>query len=667
MKQVDIENSMLDIIPVIIEITQSIRSHPEVKKGPAGRGTLAFFELLRSLGCLNGQRITNDDIKKAALVTLPHRIAVNSLRHPEEIVEEIIDQILYKKRSSISFLPPSEIPLTQLSQTENNALLRELMKHVGQKNQQPSSTIRPILRQLHRDFPSYFTRQQGFTLEDLAKLLKMPPSALEKKYPTLAEFFRKLKQLYQSQTPTQDLMRLLYTLPNQLERLGFIRGMADRNWRYNWHPSAIFQFTPTAIDLVGKDTVEKLLGAAFGKLILENKWQNSNINQTIAEDISRNLFRELLEDIQKIIDQRGKASPRSLLNAPNIKSFIEERLREKLQVEPDLIRYDHLLAALDEIQTLLKELEKEGYLNLKKTVKLTKKAYALLFEELIPEVEKILTKNQDGHKSKYVKRQIGERSLDVRQYKSGDSFRDISIQRTIKTLVRQGKQLDALDRKDLQIYQKTPPTNMVIALALDTSSSMADFQKLYYARKAAVGLTFAAQKKGDKVGIIAFSDHARVLTQFTFDVNLVLHKVFQQTPLGNTNIQEALSLSRQLLLNNVGLDGLHKHIIMLSDTVPTTYSIPHYRKADHIEPISLPESKRYAYQAAIHQAKLCRRQDISLSIVCIRRGHHVDERFARKLALDIGQGSLYFLENESSLLKATLDDYVTIRNRYLAS
>ena len=426
-----------------------------------------------------------------------------------------------------------------------------------------------------------------------------------------------------------------------------------------------------AVSYVGKDMVEKLLGAAFGKLVLENEWQNSNINQTIAEDISRNLFREFLEGIQKIIDQRGKASPRSLLNAPDIKSIIEERLREKLQVEPDLVRYDHLLAALDEIQTLLEELEQEGYLKsmkgTPKSIKLTTKAYALLFEELIPEVETIVTKSKDGHRSKYVRRQIGERSLDVRQYKNGDSFRDISIQRTIKTLVRQGKQLDALDRKDLQIYQKQPPTNMVIALALDTSSSMADFQKLYYARKAAVGLTFAAQKKGDKVGIIAFSDHARVLTQLTFDVNLVLHKVFQQTPLGNTNIQEALSLSRQLLLNNGGLDGIHKHIIMLSDTVPTTYSVPHGRNADHTEPISLPERKRYAYQAAVHQAKLCRRHDISLSIVCIKRGHHVDEDFARKLALDIGQGSLYFLENESSLLRATLDDYVTIRNRYVAS
>ena len=142
--------------------------------------------------------------------------------------------------------------------------------------------------------------------------------------------------------------------------------------------------------------------------------------------------------------------------------------------------------------------------------------------------------------------------------------------------------------------------------------------------------------------------------------------MFQQKADGNTNIQEALSLSKQLLLNNGGRDGIHNHIIMLSDSVPTTYSVLHDSFADHAA-LDISERKHYAYQAAIHQAKLCRRHDISLSIVCIRRGHHIDEDFARKLALDIGQGSLYFLENESSLLKATLDDYVTIRSRFLSS
>ncbi|MFX1354893.1 MAG: VWA domain-containing protein, partial [Promethearchaeota archaeon] len=577
-----------------------------------------------------------------------------------------IDQIFNKKKSSVSILPPSEIPLTQVSQTENNALLSELMQFVGQrnKNHHPSSALRPVLRSLHPDFPGYFTRQtHGFTLEDLAKLLQMPRSELEKQYPTLANFFSKLKQLYQSQMPKQELMRLLHTLPNQLERLGFIRGMNE----HNWHPSAIFTFTPTAIDLVGKDLVEKLLGAAFGKLVLEREMEQvSQANQTITEDISKNLFRELLEAIQTIIDQRGLASPQSLLNESKVKSIIEERLRERLQVEPDLLRYDHLLAALDEIQMLLEKLEQTGYVKLKDKITLTTKAYALLFEELIPEIEKIVSKSQDGHKSKkIIRKKIGERSLDIRSYKSGDNYRDISIQRTIKTLVRQGKQLDAVKRKDFQIFQKNPPTNMAIALALDISSSMGEFQKLYYARKAAIGLTYAAQRKGDKVGVVTFSDHAHVLTQLSLDVNLILHKVFRQRADGNTNIQEALLLSRHLL-NQGGLNGIHKHIIMLSDTVPTTYSTLSKNIADHSR-FDLPERKHHAYQAAVHQAKLCRRQDISLSIVCIRRGHYVDEKFARKLALDIGQGSLYFLENESNLLKATLDDYMNIRNRYVVS
>jgi Mg-chelatase subunit ChlD len=651
MKHTEKEDSMANIIQVIIEITQSLRSHPEVK---------------RSLGTLNGWHLTKDNIKKAALVTLPHRTAVHSLRSPEEIVEEIIDQILNKKKSSVSILPPSEIPLTQLSQTENNALLRELMKYIGQKNknQHPSSALRPVLRSLHPDFPGYFTRQtHGFTLEDLAKLLQMPRAELEEQYPMLTNFFSKLKQLYQSQTPSQELMRLLHTLPNQLERQGFIRGMNE----HNWHPSVIFSFTPTVVDFVGKDLVEKLLGTAFGKLVLESEMEQvAHTNQKITDDISKNLFRELLEAIQTIIDQRGIASPQSLMNESSVKSLIEQRLRERLQVEPDLLRYDHLLAALDEIQTFLEKLEISGYINkIKDKITLTTKAYALLFEELIPEVEKIVSKSQEGHKSKKIIRKVGERSLDIRPYKSGDNYRDISIQRTIKTLVRQGKQLEAVKRKDFQIYQKNPPTNMAIALALDISSSMGEFQKLYYARKAAIGLTYAAQRKGDKVGVITFSDHARVLTQLSLDVNLILNKVFQQRADGNTNIQEALLLSRHLL-NQGGLNGIHKHIIMLSDTVPTTYSTLHDSIADHIR-LDLPERKHHAYQAAVHQAKLCRRQDISLSIVCIRRGHHVDEQFARKLALDIGQGSLYFLENESNLLKATLDDYVTIRNRYLAS
>ena len=81
-----------DLPGLLAKIAEAIRIHPEVAKGPSSRGVLAFLDVLRSYVILS-KEMTKEHIIDAALVTLPHRIQMKSLRPPDELVVEIIEAL----------------------------------------------------------------------------------------------------------------------------------------------------------------------------------------------------------------------------------------------------------------------------------------------------------------------------------------------------------------------------------------------------------------------------------------------------------------------------------------------------------------------------------------------------------------------------------------------
>jgi hypothetical protein len=95
---------------------------------------------------------------------------------------------------------------------------------------------------------------------------------------------------------------------------------------------------------------------------------------------------------------------------------------------------------------------------------------------------------------------------------------------------------------------------------------MKEQSKLRYAKIALAGLAKAAVEKGDRVGIVAFSNVGNVVTPLTDDYRAIMGSVIQLRADQYTNIGNGLLRARTMLLHDNS--GNKKHIILITDGQP---------------------------------------------------------------------------------------------------
>ena len=76
------------------------REHPLIVRGASVRATIAVKEIAYGYRLLHDS-VTRDDIKKAALVALPHRIVPSAVarKRSDEIILEIVQEVVFGIRS----------------------------------------------------------------------------------------------------------------------------------------------------------------------------------------------------------------------------------------------------------------------------------------------------------------------------------------------------------------------------------------------------------------------------------------------------------------------------------------------------------------------------------------------------------------------------------------
>jgi Mg-chelatase subunit ChlD len=157
------------------------------------------------------------------------------------------------------------------------------------------------------------------------------------------------------------------------------------------------------------------------------------------------------------------------------------------------------------------------------------------------------------------------RSHEVRRYSQGDTFRDLSVRHTLREVARRKKVLRQIGQSELRVFLKerrSPQSDMVICV--DTSGSMGFDHKLMCARVAAAGLSRSALLRGDRAGLVAFSDYGQTVLPLTAnDGELLLNGIAGLSAGGNTNIGDGLRSARELLLK--GYNRNRKHIILITD------------------------------------------------------------------------------------------------------
>jgi len=305
-------------------------------------------------------------------------------------------------------------------------------------------------------------------------------------------------------------------------------------------------------------------------------------------------------------------------------------------------------ALREELRNLINILKASGQLEEKNgELKLTHVSYRLILEEVLPEIEDIMMFR--------LKPRLGqgedEDIVDVRRYRPGDRYRDISTRGTIRRLIRRGR--DEPMRSDFMVNEKEPHKPLDIIFAVDSSLSMGSDEKLSSAKKAAVGLSLATVARGDHIGIVAFSDGAEEVVKLTEDVERNIEKIFGLRPLGSTNVEEALHVSGDVFLRSQTLN--QKHIILVTDGEPTSYNV----KGKEND----PEANKYGYYspafsriAALREAKRLRGRGVTISTICITRHDFGEGKFCERLART-GGGRTYIIRSGEGLLLTALQEY----------
>ncbi|NOQ86782.1 MAG: VWA domain-containing protein [Deltaproteobacteria bacterium] len=597
------------LITHILDIT---RNHPEIERGASVRGSLALREVAQGYACL-GTGYNRSALYQASLTTLPHRIQMKpgSEREPLNIIKEISKEALYE----LSYHPEEK----------------------RTKKSKPSPLTRDNLKQALEGLTDAVLKhdiaeQKSFSSQDwsLAKEMMNHPLVQEAlsnaNYPTesqeaLSKLLEELEEREFLQHSTPDSYAL-----TEKGKKDLIERFKQRLERGEINPDQL------------KEILNQIKGLPTSSSGISMKLPKEKMSQFLAE----------LMDAQ----HQGRSSKTSLEDI-----YVHYTLGEKKGVKTDPEKLDY-----QKLQIMIHQLEEKGLLKVSgsqmKHYTLTSRALSRLLEELIP-------KSSSSSLTKHAfKKEHEIEKAEVRRYKKGDVYRDISIRHTLKEMIKHGKTLKDIGQKEFRSFEKKPIAQLDIVLCVDVSASMKEQSKLRYAKLALAGLAKAALDKQDRVGIVAFSNVGNVIAPLTDDYRAIMNSVIRLRADQYTNIGNGLLRARNMLLRDKG--GNKKHIILISDGQPNAalsadaerenlseqevefskgHSTPGgWIKQDQLVKTSKGDDWKTKEQLgtkhAIIEARKTKDNDIKISVLLITHQDELGEWIARKIA-QIGRGKFY--------------------------
>jgi len=249
----------------------------------------------------------------------------------------------------------------------------------------------------------------------------------------------------------------------------------------------------------------------------------------------------------------------------------------------------------------------------------------LYFEEL----DKLIPKGILGEKLSKKSDRYGVKQ-DVRPFRK-DRYKDIAIKSSVKNAIRRGHK--KLIPDDLKTYERQAKGRSYIIYALDASGSMRG-EKINQCKKAGIALAFKAIDENDRVGLIAFGSDVKTEVMPTDDFMLLLKEITKISASQETNI--AMTLHKSFNMFPEG--NITKHVILLTDALPTTGNEP--------------------YKDTIDAVSSAKNHGITISLI----GVNLDKK-GKKLAeriVEVGQGRLYTIKTLKNIDRIILEDYYNI-------
>lgn len=359
------------------------------------------------------------------------------------------------------------------------------------------------------------------------------------------------------------------------------------------------------------------------------------------------LMHSVMENDQQTIEQ-GKMLNDAINN--NISAFTPDLMMEQMAKDFKLAKQiygEKLLRALSgyddgyveknmhipEFQRELKQKMTENIEKLKKN-KLLDKQNAVTeagielasLVSYIEELDKLEPKGQ-GEKFKKKPDIYGDKA-DIRSFRRGDRYRDLSVRKTVKTALRRGH--GGFDNSDLKVHERQAKGQIYVIYGLDSSASMKG-DKIDKCKKAGIALSYKAINQKDKVGLIVFGKEVEKEVVPTSDFTTLLKNIVSVKAFQETNISKTIKKAIELFPDK----DVTRHLILITDALPTAGKRP---KDETIE----------AANEAIQN-------NITISIV----GMNLDkegEALAQKV-VEIGQGKLYISRETDDIDSLILEDY----------
>jgi len=593
------ELSLADIDRLCSQVALAVRRHPLVERPAGVRGTLAMREIAQGLGLIRGA-VTRETLAKAGSVALAHRIR---LAQGDDIcMESLLKSIFSRAIYSIPLFPEDEEraaeqrrPLTpeelaQALQGLTDAAFRQL----GPEEALPTSD------------PGFAQDAMNHPLVQQALKEAMEKGLLNDSYNDYKDLLRELEDRglldmadASSMTLSQDGQeKLKESLEESLRR--------------------------------GEITPEELAEALKNARSMPPPPGLNGDKMRLTPQAETELIAEMMD-----FQHQGRSESSSLEDL-----YVHYSVGEKKGLEIDKEKVDY-----DRLKIMVHELEKKGLL----ATSGEKKRFTLSHLSL-ERLLKGLIQRQKGQvlEKRAFKKELESDKTDVRRYQRGDVFKNISIRHTLRRVLRKGKTFEDINYTDLRAFEKKPANQLDIAVCVDISASMKESGKLRYAKMAIAELARAATDKGDRMGIIAFSNLGEVVVPLTDKLTPLMEAAMTLRSEQYTNIGNGLRVARQMLDKSRNSNG--KFIILITDGEPNaalsedsrgkTY---HAQVAAFSRQTSMETKRAMGTQHALLEAARTQRKHMKIAVVYISHEGKADqesERTAREIAR-IGGGRFH--------------------------
>jgi Mg-chelatase subunit ChlD len=285
-------------------------------------------------------------------------------------------------------------------------------------------------------------------------------------------------------------------------------------------------------------------------------------NQSLGSFIPDLMFSQIVNNYQQAENMYGDKIIRE------ITSYDSEYVEKNAKV-PEFQR-----ELKSKIGERIKRLKSKGLINADGSIsdKGHRLAALVMYTE---ELDNLEAKGLLGEKNHKDKSHYGERK-DSDLYKKGDRYVDIDLMKTVKLSARRGH--NKIIPQDLKIFQRDSKGNIEIIYAIDASGSMKG-RKIEVCKKAGVALAYKAIQNKDKVGIIVFGSEIRDKVAPTDDFITILRTLGKISASKETNFEVTVTESLEMFSKD---KSVTKHLIFITDGMPTTGDDPHKEALDNI-------------------------------------------------------------------------------------